>query len=62
MDYNLTIQADVESYMRQSNSESDWNNRADAVKDANGGKYPSFWFKAIIVSGLAAQVVSAWNN
>lgn len=54
-----TVQAVVD-YMRESTSECDWNDRCDQVKAANGDEYPSFWFAAIVLSGLAAQVSSNW--
>ena len=52
MEYDLTKQSDVVSLMQSSKSESAWNDNCDKVKAANGGDYPSFWFAAIIMSGI----------
>lgn len=45
--------------MSSATSEKDWNNKCDQVKNACGG-YPSFWYSAIILSGLASKVSSNW--
>ena len=52
MEYDLTKQSDVVSLMQSSKSESEWNTNCDKVISANGGKYPLFWFAAIIASGI----------
>lgn len=52
---DLTTEEAVKNYMRQANSESDWNKRCDEIKRQNNG-YPSFWFVEIIMSGLMAEV------
>lgn len=41
--------------MKTAKSESDWNAKCDQVKKACGG-YPSFWFGAIIRSGLINDI------
>ena len=58
---NLTTIEGVAAYMAASQSESDWNNRCDEVIRANGG-YPSFWFGAIILSGLADKTARNWSK
>ena len=50
----------VESLMRSSTSESDWNDNCDKVKKNHGGEYPSYWFLTIIVSGLLEKVRKEW--
>lgn len=62
MEHNLTQESDVVKHMKQAANESDWNRRCDEVKDANGGDYPSFWFKAIILSGVASQTAMQWGR
>lgn len=58
MDY--TKESDVVALMKTSTSEQNWNDNCDKVKEANGGDYPSFWYKAIILSGVYSQVVVQW--
>jgi hypothetical protein len=57
---NLTIEQDVVAYMAKAVSESDWNDRCDAVKSANNG-YPSFWYEAIVMSGVMASTARKWR-
>ena len=57
---DLTKQADVVRFMKQANSESDWNARCDDVKKANDGEYPAFWFSAIVLSGVARDTQVRW--
>lgn len=54
---DLTTPEGVAHYMRQATSTRDWGERCDAVKDANNGDYPPFWYDTIIRSGLAAQIL-----
>jgi len=41
----------VVDLMKSSTSENEWNNNCDKVKAAFGG-YPSFWYSAVIMSGV----------
>ena len=52
-------QQQVTDLMNSATSENDWNDKCDQVKEACGG-YPSFWYSAIILSGLAAKVSAKW--
>ena len=47
---------EVVALMKSSKSESEWNANCDKVKKACGG-YPPFWYKAIVLSGLAAKIL-----
>ncbi len=58
MEYDLTKQSDVVNLMKSSKSETEWNANCDKVKSANGGDYPSFWFAAIIMSGIINMPLS----
>lgn len=49
---DLTKEEDVVELMKSSTDENEWNDNCDKVKDANMGDYPSFWYKAIILSGI----------
>lgn len=62
MDYDLTTEEGVVAYMREATSTSDWNNRCDKVKRANGGDYPKFWFKAIVLSGVMLETTGEGSN
>lgn len=52
-------QQEVVTLMSSSKSEDEWNANCDIVKTACNG-YPSFWYSAIIASGLLSQVRSSW--
>ena len=56
----MTEQQVIELMMSSKNSE-EWNDNADKVKSSCGG-YPSFWFNAIMMSGLAHQIQSSWSK
>lgn len=58
--YELTQEKDCVEYMSQSVSQSDWWDRYQNVKLANGG-YPSFWFQAVIKSGMYARLKETWK-
>lgn len=49
----------VVALMESSKSEAEWNVNRDKVKAACGG-YPTFWYDAIIQSGLASRVAAGW--
>ena len=52
---------EVVELMRLSNTLAEWGKNCDAVKDKCGG-YPPFWYKAIIMSGLADDVAARWGG
>ena len=45
--------------MKSSKSEAEWNANCDKVK-ADCGGYPDFWYRAIMMSGIFAQVRASW--
>ncbi len=45
--------------MESSKTEAEWNRNCDEVKRRCGG-YPSFWFQAIVMSGLLARVSASF--
>lgn len=57
---DLTTVEGVKALMRSSRSEEEWNDNCNAVKRANGG-YQAFWFGAVVLSGLAAEVKDSWG-
>jgi hypothetical protein len=60
MENDLTNKDAVVALMLSSTSESNWDDNCDKVKAANGGDYPSFWYQAIIFSGVLGQSRSQW--
>jgi hypothetical protein len=52
---------EVIELMQSSKSEKEWNDNADEVKRRCNG-YPAFWFSAIMLSGLANRVTSAFGR
>jgi len=53
---------EVIELMESSQTEQEWDDNADLVRQLNGGDYPGFWFGAILVSGLASRVAARWNR
>lgn len=52
---------EVVELMKSSKSEAEWNANTDAVKARCGG-YPSFWYSAIVLSGVARQNAASWGG
>jgi hypothetical protein len=52
----------IRDLMHSSKNPDDWNANCDAIKAANGGNYPSFWFATIILSGLSEEVARSWGD
>lgn len=50
----------VVSLMEGATSEQDWNKKCDQVKAACGG-YPDFWYREIVLSGLAGRVAASFG-
>jgi|GEM_PF-4989894 len=49
----------VVQFMTNSDSEDNWNDRCDVVKDRFGG-YPSFWYPEIVLSGVMSRTSRKW--
>ena len=49
-------QQEVVTLMASSKSEEEWNTNCDIVKSRCNG-YPSFWYQAVIVSGLMGKTL-----
>jgi hypothetical protein len=58
---DLTMEKGVLTLMRGSKSEQEWNNNCDKVKESNGGNYPNFWFRLILMGGEMARVSRSWQ-
>ncbi len=54
-------QDDVTQLMKSSKSENEWNANCDKVKAAFGGEYPSFWYAAIVLSGISSKTSATWR-
>lgn len=50
----------VISLMSNATSEQDWNKKCDQVKATCGG-YPDFWYKEIVLSGLAGRIAATFG-
>ena len=53
---------EVVSLMQSSSSEQDWSTNCDLVKSMSGGRYPEFWYQAILVSGVGQDVFARFNR
>lgn len=58
---DLTKESDVVTLMKSSTSERNWNENCDKVKKVNNG-YPAFWFKAIMINGVARETSAKWGG
>jgi hypothetical protein len=56
----MTIE-EVKTLMGSSQSEAEWDANCDRVKKAHNG-YPSFWFREIVMSGLAGRVAARFGR
>ncbi len=56
---DLTNIETVQALMASSRSAIEWQANAEKVKAANGGE-PSWWYEAIVVSGVAATAASSF--
>lgn len=54
-------ESQVIALMSSSKSEEEWNQNLDAVKGACGG-YPSFWYAAVVRSGVAHATAQTWGG
>ena len=52
---------EVVALMESSKSADEWNANCDRVKQTCDG-YPSFWFKAIMLSGLAKRAMARFGE
>jgi hypothetical protein len=59
---DLTTPSGIRDLMRSSKNEREWSANCDAVKAANDGNYPGFWFQTIILSGLSKEVARSWGD
>ena len=50
-------QQEVVDLMKSSKNEQEWDTNCDKVKAAFNGKYPKFWYMAIIASGLYNRTI-----
>ena len=53
---------EVVALMKSSRSDDEWNANAARVKAAYGGRYPAFWFPAIMLSGVAEETAQTWGG
>ena len=51
---------EVVNLMKSSKSEEEWNANCDLVRKKCGG-YPSFWYSAIVLSGVLSQTAALWE-
>lgn len=56
----MMTREEVRILMSSSKNEKEWDANCDKVKEAFQGSYPSFWFEAIIMTGLLAKVKLNW--
>jgi len=63
-DYPELNEDQVVDLMKSSNSEDEWNANCDKVKmGCSGGRtYPSFWYSAIVMSGVARETAAKWGS
>lgn len=54
-------QESVVSLMISSKSEAEWNANCDRVKKHFGG-YPTWWFPAIVLSGVLSRTAANWTK
>ena len=58
---DLTNMDDVMDFMREARGNNEWRRRCEKVKRANKGKYPEFWYEAVIQSGIRDKAFE-WDD
>ena len=51
----------VRELMADSTSNAEWSRNCDAVRAANGGNYPPFWYDTVEASGLADRTCAKFK-
>jgi len=46
------LEKDVVELMLSSRTAKEWNDNCSIVKEAHAGRYPSFWYAAVILAGV----------
>lgn len=62
MDDETLLKEAVIASMELSKSEAEWNANARKAKRTYGGRYPSWWYKEIVQSGLCGRVAAGWGG
>ena len=57
MDENKVVEL-----MKSSKSEQEWNKNCNTVRKSHGGAYPTFWYKAIVLSGVSGETAAKWGD
>lgn len=52
---------EVVDLMKSSNSPQEWDSNTDKVRRIYNG-YPRFWFRAIVLSGVAGRTAKKWGG
>lgn len=55
--FDLKTPEGVSGLMETSHNTDEWNANTSKVKEANGGRYPSFWYSTVVMSGLAEKIL-----
>jgi len=58
----LLPENEVVELMKSSNTEEEWNSNCDRVKNTFGGQYPTYWYSAIVMSGVASETAAKWGS
>jgi hypothetical protein len=53
---------EVVKLMQSSRSPEEWNRNCQTVKTACGGRYPAFWYSAILSSGVASATLAKFGE
>ena len=52
---------EVVALMESSRSSQEWTDNCLRVKAAHGGRYPAFWYEAVLLSGLARRTMAKYG-
>jgi hypothetical protein len=55
-------EADVVALMKTSRDAKEWDANIEIVKEAFWGGYPSFWWTAMMMSGVAHNIQQSWMS
>jgi hypothetical protein len=49
------------STLKTCQSEQDWGDACDAIKEARGGMYPDDWWDKVKLSGMMDKILARWG-
>lgn len=59
---DLTTKDGVCALLNTCETLEDWDIHITAIKEANGGGYPDFWYDLVIIGGMCDSIITRWPS